>query len=267
MVANEGPLHDGIRNIDGEQPVQASTLRSREHHQTHHPNSDAPEEEGRIAPTPAHTYLPNSKARTWESATADVLSHRAGLQSWIPFYWRHWKTALPFAGAHRGNRNAFRRLLHATGLARFHLGPIVASEVDAVGTHRYSDLGYYAIQRIIEGLTGLARSLYDRAILHPRHTVQPRVQARETTAASIAPTAGHLLAGAPFKEMCMTPVQRKAVYWTRGAVRKCLRCGPTDVHAPDGWNVWRRGLFPTGNHPGVDATRRPRPRSPQGLWF
>ena len=66
---------------------------------------------------------------------------------------------------------------------------IVASEVDAVGTHRYSDLGYYAIQRIIEGLTGQGLDPYTTEQFYaPAHWSSLGFKPAKTTAASIAPT-------------------------------------------------------------------------------
>ena len=66
---------------------------------------------------------------------------------------------------------------------------IVASEVDAVGTHRYSDLGYYAIQHIIEGLTGKGLDPYTSEQFYaPAHWHSLGFNPGKNATASVAPT-------------------------------------------------------------------------------
>lgn len=86
----------------------------------------------------------------------DVLAHRAGLKAWIPFY----LNAMKEPGVFVNVPDAEHQTLVADGLYILNqyrdtiLQRIADAPVDEVGTHRYSDLGYYELQRIVELLSG-----------------------------------------------------------------------------------------------------------------
>jgi beta-N-acetylhexosaminidase len=163
VVAHEGSIvHDGIYGtLDGAHPVQASTLydlASITKIAASTLSLMRLEEEGKIALNASiDTYLPELEGTDMGSRQLrDVLSHRAGLQSWIPFYLEALEDSTAFSPVPTDTHP--ERISDACYMRQAWRDSIwdriVASEVDAVGTHRYSDLGYYAIQRIIEGLTG-----------------------------------------------------------------------------------------------------------------
>lgn len=91
-----------------------------------------------------------------ERRMEDVLAHRAGLKAWIPFYLE----ALEKPGVFSRTQDAAHQTLVADGLYVLDsyrdtiLQRIVEAPLDPVGTHRYSDLGYYELQRVAEQLTG-----------------------------------------------------------------------------------------------------------------
>lgn len=91
-----------------------------------------------------------------ERRIEDVLAHRAGLKAWIPFYLE----AMEQPGVFTRTPDADHATLVADGLYILDsyrdtiLQRIAAAPVDPVGTHRYSDLGYYELQRVVEKLTG-----------------------------------------------------------------------------------------------------------------
>ena len=198
VVAHEGSIvHDGIYGtLDGEQPVQASTvydLASITKIAASTLSLMRLEEEGRIALNASlDTYLPELEGTDMGSRQLrDVLSHRAGLQSWIPFYLAALEDSTAFSPVRTENHPerisdaCFMRPAWRDSI----WDRIVASEVDAVGTHRYSDLGYYAIQRIIEGLTGQGLDPYTTEQFYaPAHWYSLGFKPAKTTAASIAPT-------------------------------------------------------------------------------
>ena len=198
VVAHEGSIvHDGIYGtLDGEQPVQARTvydLASITKIAASTLSLMRLEEEGRIALNASlDTYLPELEGTDMGSRQLrDVLSHRAGLQSWIPFYLEALEDSTAFspvrteAHPERISDACFMRPAWRDSI----WDRIVASEVDAVGTHRYSDLGYYAIQRIIEGLTGQGLDPYTTEQFYtPAHWSSLGFKPAKTTAASIAPT-------------------------------------------------------------------------------
>ena len=198
VVAHEGSIvHDGIYGtLDGEQPVQASTvydLASITKIAASTLSLMRLEEEGRIALNASlDTYLPELESTDMGSRQLrDVLSHRAGLQSWIPFYLAALEDSTAFSPVptdihpERISDACFMRPAWRDSI----WDRIVASEVDSVGTHRYSDLGYYAIQRIIEGLTGQGLDPYTTEQFYaPAHWYSLGFKPAKTTAASIAPT-------------------------------------------------------------------------------
>lgn len=101
-----------------------------------------------------------------ERRIEDVLAHRAGLKAWIPFYLE----ALEKPGVFTRTPDATHQTQVADGLYVLDayrdtiLQRIVEAPLDPVGTHRYSDLGYYELQRVVEQLTGqtLDAFAYDR---------------------------------------------------------------------------------------------------------
>ncbi len=140
------------------------------------------------------TYLPvTDTSEKGDLVLKDILAHRAGLQAWIPFYRSTLHPIIPgepllakrFSdshpiklGAHSYlNRNisfkpdAFRgeyspeypvKVAEDIYLNRQYrdsiMITILRSELKENGNYRYSDLGYYLFQRMIEDMTG--KSLY-----------------------------------------------------------------------------------------------------------
>lgn len=163
LVAHKGLIvHDGVYGtLDGETPVKpssvydlasitkiAATVLSLMHL----------EEAGALdIGRPLADYLDELEGTTMGSRTIqDVLAHRAGLKSWIPFYLEAMEDSTAFSPRETPVHNqrvsdaCFMRPAWQDSIWTH----IVESEVDPVGTHRYSDLGYYALQRIIEQITG-----------------------------------------------------------------------------------------------------------------
>ena len=198
VVAHEGSIvHDGIYGtLDGEQPVQASTLydlASITKIAASTLSLMRLEEEGKIAlNTSLDTYLPELEGTDMGSRQLrDVLSHRAGLQSWIPFYLEALEDSTAFspvrteAHPERISDACFMRPAWRDSI----WDRIVASEVDPVGTHRYSDLGYYALQRIIEGLTGQGLDSYTTEQFYtPAHWHSLGFKPAKNTVGLIAPS-------------------------------------------------------------------------------
>lgn len=85
----------------------------------------------------------------------DILSHRAGLKAWIPFYVDAMEDSTAFS--------PFPTAIHSQRIHdELYMRPewkdsiwnkIIEAPLNPVGTHRYSDLGYYAMQRILEEIT------------------------------------------------------------------------------------------------------------------
>ena len=198
VVAHEGSIvHDGIYGtLDGEQPVQASTLydlASITKIAASTLSLMRLEEEGKIALNASlDTYLPELEGTDMGSRQLrDVLSHRAGLQSWIPFYLEALEDSTAFSPVpteihlERISDVCYMRPAWRDSI----WDHIVASEVDAVGTHRYSDLGYYAIQRIIESLTGKGLDPYTKEQFYaPAHWHSLGFSPGKNGTASVAPT-------------------------------------------------------------------------------
>ncbi|MGB1121927.1 MAG: glycoside hydrolase family 3 N-terminal domain-containing protein [Flavobacteriales bacterium] len=198
VVAHQGCIvHDGIYGtLDGKQPVQASTLydlASITKIAASTLSLMRLEEEGKIAlNTSLDTYLPELQGTDMGSRQLrDVLSHRAGLQSWIPFYLEALEDSTAFSPVptevhqERISDACYMRPAWRDSI----WDRIVASEVDAVGTHRYSDLGYYAIQRIIEGITGKGLAPYTSEQFYaPAHWNSLVFNPGKKGTASVAPT-------------------------------------------------------------------------------
>lgn len=198
VVAHEGSIvHDGVYGtLDGTKPVQASTLYDFASITKIAASTLALmrlEEEGRIALNASlSTYLPELEGTDMGSRQLrDVLSHRAGLQSWIPFYLEALKDSTAFSPV--WTETHMERISDACYMRPAWRDSIwdriVASEVDPVGTYRYSDLGYYAIQRIIEGMTGKGLDPFTSAQFYaPAHWHSLGFSPGQSTEASVAPT-------------------------------------------------------------------------------
>lgn len=169
VIARHGSIvHDGIYGtLDGERAVQANTiydLASITKIAASTISLMRLAEEGKIALTNSlDTYLPELQGTELGSRQLrDVLSHRSGLQSWIPFYVEALEDSTAFSPvrtAFHSERISDTRYMRPAWRDSI-WNRIVTSEVDSIGTHRYSDLGYYAIQRIIEGITGVGLDAY-----------------------------------------------------------------------------------------------------------
>lgn len=169
VIAHQGSIvHDGVYGTtDGQQPVKPSTVYDLASITKIAASTLALmklEEEGKISLNASlASYLPELDGTEMGSRLLrDVLAHRAGLQSWIPFYLEALEDSTAFspvrtaAHSQRISDGCFMRPAWQDSI----WSKIVEAEVDKVGTHRYSDLGYYAIQRIIERLTGMGLDTY-----------------------------------------------------------------------------------------------------------
>lgn len=177
IIAHQGSIvHDGVYGTtDGQQSVKPSTVYDLASITKIAASTLALmrlEEEGKISLNASlASYLPELKGTEMGSRLLrDVLAHRAGLQSWFPFYLEALEDSTAFSpvrtGAHsqRISDQCFMRPAWQDSI----WSKIVEAQVDEVGTHRYSDLGYYAIQRIIERLTGMGLDAYvEKAFYSP----------------------------------------------------------------------------------------------------
>jgi len=162
LAAHRGAIvHDGIYGtLDGEASVKASSIYDLASITKIAATTLACmhlEEAGKLdIEQPLSAYLPKLIGSDFGNRIIrDILSHRAGLKSWIPFYLEALEDSTAFnpspTDIHRqriSNQLYMRPAWQDSIWAK-----ICASEVDPVGTHRYSDLGFYALQRVIEGLT------------------------------------------------------------------------------------------------------------------
>jgi beta-N-acetylhexosaminidase len=99
----------------------------------------------------------------------DILAHRSGLKAWIPFYLYALEDSTAFSSVASPehvvglSENCYMRMAWQDSIWR----RITEEPLDAVGTHRYSDMGYYALARILEDLTNapldqwLQTNIYD----------------------------------------------------------------------------------------------------------
>lgn len=159
LVAHRGlVVHDGVYGTtDGVHPVKPSTIYDLASITKIAASTLALmllEEANQIdVLLPLSHYLPElSGLPLGDRIIQDVLAHRAGLKAWIPFYLEALGDSSAFAN-HSSE-------LHTTCVSSCcFMKPawkdsiwtrIIESPVDPVSTHRYSDLGYYALQRIIE---------------------------------------------------------------------------------------------------------------------
>jgi beta-glucosidase-like glycosyl hydrolase/CubicO group peptidase (beta-lactamase class C family) len=163
VVAHKGMIvHDGVYGtLDGSAPVKPSTvydLASITKIAASTLSLMHLEEKGLLDRNDRlDALLPELKGTEMGSRfLQDVLAHRAGLTSWIPFYLEALEDSTAFsniptaAHAQKITDACFMRPSWKDSI--WH--KITTAPVDPVGKHRYSDLGFYAIQRIIESKTG-----------------------------------------------------------------------------------------------------------------
>lgn len=86
----------------------------------------------------------------------DVLAHRSGLKAWIPFYLEAMENPEAFVNEPDASHSTqvADNLYILDSYRDTMLAEIKRAPIDPVGTHRYSDLGYYELLRIVEGLSG-----------------------------------------------------------------------------------------------------------------
>jgi beta-glucosidase-like glycosyl hydrolase/CubicO group peptidase (beta-lactamase class C family) len=108
------------------------------------------------------SYLPELAGTNKENLVIeDVLSHQAGLQAWIPFYLHTLQKNGDYQPGIYSNVKSpeyptpvASHLFVVKGYNDSIYNELIASKVDPPGKYLYSDLGYYFMQRIIEGQTG-----------------------------------------------------------------------------------------------------------------
>jgi beta-N-acetylhexosaminidase len=96
----------------------------------------------------------------------DMMAHCAGLVPWIPFWQATMADGKPDPSLYRSTPDSLYNIEVAHGL--YLLGSyrdsimtrILATPVSADHNYRYSDLGYYFLQRIIEKITGMGIDRY-----------------------------------------------------------------------------------------------------------
>jgi len=117
-------------------------------------------------------YLPYLKGTNKDSLVIeDVLTHRAGLQAWIPFYLRTLNkngTYKPGIYAHAPSEKyptrVAKSLYVVKGFSDTMYKRIVNSKLETPGKYVYSDLGYYFTQQIVEQITQQKQSDYVKDI-------------------------------------------------------------------------------------------------------
>lgn len=163
IVAHKGMVvHDGVYGtLDGTNPVETSSVYDLASITKVAASTLALmhlEEQGVIDRNASfETYLPDLKGTEMGSRLLrDVLAHRAGLTSWIPFYLEALEDSTAFSlvptkeHTQKITNSCFMRPSWQDSI----WNKIIGAPIDPVGKHRYSDLGFYAIQRIVESKTG-----------------------------------------------------------------------------------------------------------------
>ena len=155
-------VHDGCYGTtDGQRPVESSTvydLASITKVAASTLSLMALEQAGQIdLRSRIDSYLPELQGTEIGSRTLqDILAHRAGLQAWIPFYLE----AMEQPGMFVHEPDSAHSIQVADGVYMLDayrdtvIQRIVEAPVDPVGTHRYSDLGYYLLQQVVERISG-----------------------------------------------------------------------------------------------------------------
>ncbi len=111
---------------------------------------------------PISYYLPEFKKSNKKNITIDeMLTHRAGLQAWIPFYESHMDkngklSKKAFSKKPKGHYtiSVADSLYMNTGCTAKMWRQLLASSLGEKGKYVYSDLGLLILQRIIEKITG-----------------------------------------------------------------------------------------------------------------
>lgn len=163
IVAHKGMVvHDGVYGtLDGTSPVKPSSVYDLASITKVAASTLALmhlEEQGAIdRNAPFEAYLPELEGTEMGSRLLrDVLAHRAGLTSWIPFYLEALEDSTAFS--HLPTAEHSQEITNACFMRPSWQdsiwNKIIDAPVDPVGKHRYSDLGFYAIPRIIEDKTG-----------------------------------------------------------------------------------------------------------------
>lgn len=106
-------------------------------------------------------YLPQARGTNKEDLILrEILAHKAGLQAWIPFYMKTLKNGLPSTDFYRHKRDFNFPHVVAEGLyaARYLpdtvLQRVLESPLLSTREYKYSDLGYYLFQKVIERVEG-----------------------------------------------------------------------------------------------------------------
>ena len=177
LIAHKGMVvHDGVYGtLDGVNPVKPSSVYDLASITKIAASTLALmhlEEKGEIdRNSPLENYLPELEGTDLGTRLLqDVLAHRAGLTSWIPFYLEALEDSTAFSPSKTTEHSlqisneCFMRPSWKDSI----WDRIVTAPVDPVGKHRYSDLGYYAIQRIVERKTGKSLDQFVDDILYRR---------------------------------------------------------------------------------------------------
>tara|TARA_B110000503_G_scaffold120877_1_gene183930 strand:- start:5818 stop:8784 length:2967 start_codon:yes stop_codon:yes gene_type:complete len=162
VVAHAGQIiHDGAYGtLDGSEPVTTASVYDLASITKIAATSLALmrlEEQGLFDRTqPLNHYLPElAELPIGNRRIDDILAHRSGLKAWIPFYLYALEDSTAFSPVQSSDHvvsmseNCFMRVAWQDSIWK----RITEEPLDPLGTHRYSDMGYYALARIIENLT------------------------------------------------------------------------------------------------------------------
>ena len=177
VVAHKGMIvHDGVYGtLDGAQPVKPNSVYDLASITKIAASTLALmhlEEQGKFdRKKNLDFYLPELIGTPLGARTMqDILAHRAGLTSWIPFYLHAIEDSLAFSTnvteehSQRISNACFMRPSWQDSIWR----KIKDAPLDPSGKHRYSDLGFYCIQRIIEGISNTSLDRFvDEAFYTP----------------------------------------------------------------------------------------------------
>ena len=162
VVAHKGKvIHDGAYGtIDGTEPVTKATVYDLASITKIAATTLALmhlEEQGLFDRSkPLSHYLPElDTLPIGDRLIEDILSHRSGLKAWIPFYLYALEDSTAFSPAATAEHSVFlsEQCFMRPAWQDSVWRRVTEEPLDPVGTHRYSDMGYYALARIIEKLT------------------------------------------------------------------------------------------------------------------
>ena len=109
-------------------------------------------------------YLPefvDNKEQFYNMTLREILAHQAGLPSWAPFFQKTLTLGVPRYDVYSLGQSDIYPFRVADGMYIHRdyrdsmLTRVLASPLKGKGTYKYSDLGYYLIQRIVEKESGL----------------------------------------------------------------------------------------------------------------